>query len=342
MNSDSDYLNASNIQIRDLLAVMASPDEKLNQVQDSALLKTVKQVREVKGTTANIDDVIDALEEEHQRVKKEDAQSGSDIFKIKYALEDYSERLNGQYAKVFSPSNKNMLGDGNPLTILELEDFEYDESLLKVIVFALMVVINEKMYRSGTKVRKMCIIEEAWKLIGDSSPQTAHFIECGYRTARKFNGAFVVVTQDMDDFYRSKAAEAAWNNAGVKIIMRQSDEKFAQFIQTERGKIFKEYETRMIQSFMKASTAGFSSIMIKAGGITTFNRLFLDPYKRVMLSTDPEEVGMVNALLDRGIPMDCAIFMVAEERYGSEITAGIRHFFKEKLEIAVQSLKEVS
>ena len=133
MNSDSDYLNASNIQIRDLLAVMASPDEKLNQVQDSALLKTVKQVREVKGTTANIDDVIDALEEEHQRVKKEDAQSGSDIFKIKYALEDYSERLNGQYAKVFSSSQKNMLGDGNPLTILELEDFEYDESLLKVI-----------------------------------------------------------------------------------------------------------------------------------------------------------------------------------------------------------------
>ena len=50
-------------QIRDLLAVMASPDEALKPVQSAWLLKAIRQAVHLKKNDACIDDVISALKE---------------------------------------------------------------------------------------------------------------------------------------------------------------------------------------------------------------------------------------------------------------------------------------
>lgn len=328
-SDDSEYLDASNKQIATLISVMAEPEALLDEVEKSAILAAVSFVRKKYGQDASIELVVEYLETHYHEIKEMNQETANKIFQVYYNLRKYTRKYNGHYANVFSGEGS-ILEDGNPITILELEDFEYDEELLKIVVFSLMVVVNEKMYRSGKKRRKMCAFEEAWKLIGDSSPQTANMIECGYRTARKFNGAFVVITQGMEDFLNSKAAEAAWNNAGVKIIMRQNPEKFAEYLQSDRN-IFTNAEAKIINSFQKAGTAGFSSLMIKAGGVTTFNRLFLDPYKRILLTTEPNEDSMVEELVTQGIDMDTAVYLVAARLYGDEIPSEIHAYFADRV-----------
>jgi conjugal transfer ATP-binding protein TraC len=333
-----EYVRSSNAQIKDLLSVMVSPTDRLTQIQDDALLSAVYSARQEKNTQAQIDDVIAHLEISHAKnINNPDI--ASDISKIIFSLKTkYSVKHKGTHAEIFN--SKSQLGDDNPLTILELEGFESEEDLLKVVVFALMVVIKEKMYQGDRSQPKLAIIEEAWKLIGDSSPQTANFIECGFRTARKFNGGFVIVTQTMNDFYTSKAAQAAWDNTGVQIIMRQSP-KFDEFLKSERGVIFSEAEGEMIKSFQKADLAGFSSIMIKAGDVVTVNRLFLDPYKRILLTTYAEHVSLVDKLVADGYSMETAVYLVANDVYGDEMTQGMHDYFRPKVDQEIQKLEQM-
>ena len=61
--------------------------------------------------------------------------------------------------------------------------------------------IEREMYLGGRERRKLAIIDEAWDLLGGGF--SGEFIAHGYRRARKYNGAFVSVTQSLLDFYRA-------------------------------------------------------------------------------------------------------------------------------------------
>lgn len=75
----------------------------------------------------------------------------------------------------------------------------------------------------------------------------------------------------------------------------------------------------MIKNFEKSSTAGYSCAMIKAGGVTSFHRLFSDPYSRALFSTEPHEFGYCEELLNQGVPLMDAINQTANKFYGDEI-----------------------
>jgi conjugal transfer ATP-binding protein TraC len=103
--------------------------------------------------------------------------------------------------------------------VLELLSLEDKPKLLSSILFSLILAIQEKMYHSPRDLKKVCIIDEAWRLLGGSNPHAARFIETGYRTVRRHRGAFITITQGIKDFSASKEAEAAWNNSSTKITL---------------------------------------------------------------------------------------------------------------------------
>ncbi|ELI5720911.1 type IV secretion system protein TraC [Vibrio fluvialis] len=291
-----------------LLGIMASPTEKLSPTQKTALLLAVDKAYEKNGSSTLIDHVQSEIEV--IAVERNDRA----ISNLAFQLTPYT--TSGIHGDVFNKPSK--LDPTAKLTCLELDGFKGD--LLQPVVFALIVNINQAMYLSGDRTTpKLCIIEEAWKLMSGKDQTAAEFIEEGYRTARKFKGSFCAVTQSVDDFFKSSGAEAAYNNADIHILLRQG-KGFAKYVQ-ENPKAFTPYEVSMLKNFPTAKQAGFSSLMLSVGGVSSFHRFFADPITRAMLSTEAEEFEAVKLLSDKGFDIESAVMEVAKKYYANDIAS---------------------
>jgi conjugal transfer ATP-binding protein TraC len=270
--------------IRDLIAVMASPTQGLNDVQKAHLLDAVNAAYKKNKNKANIDDVIEYL----QSIDFSERNMGFDLrvddlvtllkkYSLKYAPEG------SLAARIFNDPSQ--LQSDNPenerLIVLELGKLEKQPDLLKSVLFALILHIEEKMYHDKSNRKKICVIDEAWRLLSGSNETAASFIEKGYRTSRKYNACFATVTQQIGDFYASSEAQAAWSCAETKIIMRQNEKAFKDFL-VKNPDYFDSYQQTLIKSFRPSAISGFSEFMLIQGSTSSFHRLFLDPIARNM------------------------------------------------------------
>jgi conjugation system TraG family ATPase len=80
------------------------------------------------------------------------------------------------------------------------------------------VFINKMRRLKG--IRKMILIEEAWKAIAKEG--MAEYIKYLYKTVRKYFGEAIVVTQEVDDIIASPIVkESIINNSDCKILLDQ-------------------------------------------------------------------------------------------------------------------------
>ncbi|MBE3653862.1 type IV secretion system protein TraC [Vibrio navarrensis] len=291
-----------------LFATIASPYAPLTAFQQSVLGDAIVTAWERKGNQAIVDDVRDAL------IEIAGIDSDRRIKDIAVQLKKFCS--DGMYKEVFNKPS--MLDPKVEITTLELDGFP--PAVLRPVIFALMVSINQQMYLSGSRsTPKLCIIEEAWSLLSGANEQAREFINTGYRTARKFGGAFCTVTQGIEDFFSSEEAKACYNNSDIHIILRQG-EGFDKYL-SQNPSAFSPYEQRIIKSFDKSSTAGYSCARIKAGGHVTYHRFFASPVKRAMFSTEPKEFEYCENLYKQGMALEDAIEQTSMHFYGKEIEA---------------------
>ncbi|OEE72840.1 type IV secretion system protein TraC [Vibrio genomosp. F6] len=297
-----------------LFATIASPYQSLTPYQLNVLGDAIMTAWNKKQTETLVDDVQAEL------FALADAHDDRRIRDIGVQLNKYCK--DSIYGDTFNKPS--MLDPNIHFTTLELDGFP--PAVLRPVIFALIVSINQQMYLSGSRsTPKMCIIEEAWSLLSGSNEQAREFINAGYRTARKFGGSFCTVTQGIEDFFSTEEAKASYNNSDIHITLRQG-EGFDTFL-TENPNAFSPYEQRIIKNFDKSSTAGYSCARIKAGGHVTYHRFFADPVKRAMLSTEPHEFEYCENLVNQGMPLSDAIDQTSMHFYGDEIRE-----FKEKLQ----------
>lgn len=103
--------------------------------------------------------------------------------------------------------------------VFEIDAIKDNKILFPVVTIIIMESFINKMRRLKG-IRKMIVIEEAWKAI--SSANMAEFIKYLYKTVRKHFGEAVVVTQDPDDILRSPIVrESIINNSDCKILLDQ-------------------------------------------------------------------------------------------------------------------------
>ncbi len=293
--------------ITGLFATMACPSHEMGDFEKSVLADCIITAWEKHKSNTLVDHVQEALFAAAQE-QNEDRR----ISDIARQLNKY--RSDGIYGDTFNKPS--MLNPDIHFTTIELDGFPSD--IMRPVIFALMSSITQQMYLSGSRsTPKMCIIEEAWSLMAGSNAQAQEFINTGYRTARKFGGSFCTVTQGIEDFYQTPEALAAYNNSDIHITLRQGS-GLNKFIK-DNPDHFSPYEQFVLKSFEKSSVAGYSSVMLKTGGYTTYHRLFADPFTRACLSTEPHEFEYCENLMNQGIPLMEAVTQTAEHFYGAEI-----------------------
>ncbi|HHR5944742.1 TPA: type IV secretion system protein TraC [Providencia alcalifaciens] len=311
--------------IRDLLLVLANPSGDMDDTSKSILLNAVQEVWEGKapsghkGNAVLIDDVQAYLQAQINGAYF-DPQSTvrNKMQEIVVSLHKYT--TNGIYGEFFN-SDKPALNDQVRFTVLEMGGLQNKPDLLAAVMFSMMIFIEQRMYLSPRNVKKVAVIDEGWKLLDSKSSFVGDFIENGYRTARKYRGAYITISQGIYDFdgeAASAAAKAAWGNSSYKIILRQNVEAFRSYNQKNPDQ-FTPFERRIIESFPAAQDANFSALLLRVAGKNSYHRLMVDPISRALFSTDGEDFQFRENMMAQGLSQQEVLLKLAQHKFPQEM-----------------------
>ena len=177
--------------------------------------------------------------------------------------------------------------------VFELDNIKDHPILFPVVTLIIMEVFVSKM-RKLKGVRKMILIEEAWKAIAREG--MAEYIKYLFKTVRKFYGEAIVVTQDVEDIISSPIVkQAIINNSDCKILLDQSKyiNKFEQ-IQVLLG--LSDKEKALVLSINKANDPNkkYKEVFVSLGGsMSKVYRTEVSPEEYLVYTTEEKEKVMV-------------------------------------------------
>ncbi|MGV3766796.1 MAG: TraG family conjugative transposon ATPase [Chitinophagaceae bacterium] len=150
------------------------------------------------------------LEEKHVREKDFDLANFLNVLDPYYKGGEYDYLLN---------SDKQLDLLSKRFVVFEIDAIKDNKILFPIVTIIVMETFINKMRRLKG-IRKMILIEEAWKAIAKEG--MAEYIKYLFKTVRKFFGEAIVVTQEVDDIIRSPIVkESIINNSDCKILLDQ-------------------------------------------------------------------------------------------------------------------------
>jgi conjugation system TraG family ATPase len=199
------------------------------------------------------------------------------------------------------------------LIVFELDNIKDHPILFPVVTLIIMEVFISKL-RNLKGIRKMILIEEAWKAIAREG--MAEYIKYLFKTVRKFYGEAVVVTQEVEDIISSPIVkQAIINNSDCKILLDQSkyQNKFDQ-IQELLG--LTDKEKTMVLSINRANDPfrKYKEVFISLGGI--FSRVYrteVSPEEYFAYTTEETEKLKVQQYAARYGSIEKGISLLANE-----------------------------
>lgn len=291
------------IQIRDLLAIMASPSTALESIQMDYLLDAVLSAWNKKKDQACIDDVVDSLKCMVKNDHPDDIRLSDLITHLKKFTTGnlYGHMFNGNTPAFNS----------NPFVVFELGKLKKNKELLKIVMFVMIVIIQGQFYHGPRNRRKRCVIDEVWAYLTDEDNElTAQFIMHGFRTARKHNAGFGVIAQLLEDLSATPQGRAIKACSSIHHILLPED--LDEYIKNN-PKAFNEQQQELLRRFGEAGSQGFSSVMVQYGKGYTFHRYFSDPFSRILFSTKGDEFDALQRLVQSGMSIDEAAEMIVEK-----------------------------
>ena len=280
--------------LKPLVAQMAFPNDAPSDFQMSAIERALNAVWRDKGQEAEITDVRDWLAaQDDQRVR--------DI-----AEHLYPYAREGMYGRWFAGPATVSLSE--QLTVLELSGLNNKPDLQTVVLMLLMMRISQAMYLGDRMVRKACIIDEAWRLLG--SGRSGQFIEEGYRVVRKFGGLFCTITQSIEDYYKSPVAQAAFENSDWTLLLRQKEDAIDQLDKASKLAMT-AYKKRAIKS-LKMVKGAYSEVMIIGRHGWAIGRLAVDPFSGRLYSTTARDFEQIRRMTESGLTVHEAVMKLME------------------------------
>jgi len=247
---------------------------------------------------------VDVLRSE--KVKEKDF----DIDNFLYVLRPFYQ--GGEFAYLLNAKeNLNLLHER--FIVFELDNIKDHPVLMSATVLILMQLFLSKL-RKLKGVRKMILIEEAWKALMREG--FAEYIKYLFKTVRKFFGEAMVVTQDVEDIISSPIVkQAIINNSDCKILLDQSkyQNKFT-LIQELLG--LNEKEKALILSMNRANEPGrrYKEVFISLGGIISkVYRTEVAPEEYMTYTTEEKEKTKVMQYAQKYGSMQKGIRALLEE-----------------------------
>ena len=227
----------------------------------SLYIEKIKKNRKIKP---NFNSFYEFVKKDYRKVlaDKNVREKDFDVDGFLNVLEPYYK--NGEYGYLLN-SDKELDLLNKRFIVFELDNVKDNPILFPVTTLIIMETFISKMRRLQG-IRKMILIEEAWKAIAKEG--MASYIKYLFKTVRKFFGEAVVVTQEVDDIISSSIVkETIINNSDCKILLdqRKYQNKFDQ-IQNLLGLTDKERAQILSINLANAANRKYKEVWIGLGG----------------------------------------------------------------------------
>ncbi|MBE9487929.1 MAG: TraG family conjugative transposon ATPase [Bacteroidetes bacterium] len=245
---------------------------------------------------------------EEKKVREKDF----DIANFLNVLEPYYR--GGEYDYLLNSDNQMDLLSKR-FIVFELDNIKDHPILFPIVTIIIMEVFINKMRRLKG-VRKLILIEEAWKAIAKEG--MAEYIKYLFKTVRKFFGEAIVVTQEVDDIIASPIVkESIINNSDCKILLDQRKymNKF-ESIQTLLGLTEKERSQILSINMANNPSRLYKEVWIGLGGTqSAVYATEVSAEEYLTYTTEETEKMEVLALAEKlGGDIELAIKQIAQER----------------------------
>lgn len=272
--------------LKALVSQMAEPVRTLTSYEDSVIGQAVQEAYAAEGRGTTITLIAEKLREKNDDRCQDLAQM----------LYPYTR--NGEYGRFFEgPATINLLR--SPLLLLELEELSTKPSLQSVVFLNLVLSVQAAMQDGDRAIRKVLAIDEAWQFL--RSPQAAAFVVEIYRRFRKYNGAAITITQEINDMLTIEAGASILANSDMRILFPHKSEGL-----TDPRVNLSPYELALMRSLTKVS-GQYSELYVKHPTGSGVYRHIVDPYAYWLYTTDADEVARLQMLQEQGMSMHEAV-----------------------------------
>lgn len=175
-----------------------------------------------------------------------------------------------------------------PIVCFDLKGMEALPDLQAACLFIITDFVWREVQADRTKM-KFLIFDECWKLLENESG--ALFIAEVFRTFRKYMASAIAISQNIDDFARSKVATAILPNSSVKWILKQkgSDQERLKSVLS-----LNENEAAQIAS-LHQERGSFSEAFLMAEDQRAVVAIESTPLEYWLATTDPRDLGRIEA-----------------------------------------------
>lgn len=251
-----------------LLSLWKKDDETYNRSEYVALSISLRMYYDHLNNNKQIfpcfNTYYEFLKEDFVKKLKEDKvkEKDFDVENFLYVLSPYYK--GGEFDYLLNATeNLNFLNER--FIVFELDNIKDHPILFPVVTIIIMEVFISKM-RKLKGIRKMILIEEAWKAIAKEG--MAEYMRYLFKTVRKFYGEAIVVTQEIEDIISSPIVKKAIiGSSDCKILLDQS--KYVNtFDDIQQLLGLTEKEKALVLSINKAndSSKKYKEVFISLGG----------------------------------------------------------------------------
>lgn len=276
--------------LKPIIALMAAPNHGTTDLENSLIEKAIKVVWEKLGNQSTIDDVACEL-------GSMDDLSANNLSKMLYP---YTK--NGTYSHFFN-------GVGNvdlssKMVVLEMEELKERHDLQAVIVQIMILQVTNAVYMGDRTTKVQLVIDEAWDLLRGG--QAGLFIETAARRLRKYNGALIVGTQSVNDFYANPGAQAAFENSDWLVLMEQKEASILQLKTSKRIGEISMFMEKLLKN-LHTIKGKYAECFIYGPQGFAVGRLILDKYSELLYTTNAEEFNKIQKLVNAGSSLETAL-----------------------------------
>lgn len=294
--NDPDFLADQMPLLMLLISQMASPAVALSSKQEAVLEKAIMTTWRTYKNKSTITLVAECLSKDHS----DDGISHATAKDLSVMLYPFTKE--GRFGSYFEGESNIDLD--NYFIVLDLDALNNSPALQSTVLLILMMRITQVMYLSGNrKQRKLCIIDEAWRLLG--AGRSGQFIEEGYRVARKHGGSFMTITQRIGDYYRSDVSQAAYSNSDFKVFLRQDATQLAN--DERKGYVNNASGQLDIIRSLETVQGKYSELLIDSPSGMAPVRFVVDQVAEKIYSTQAAEIDFLREAEARGVPLLDAI-----------------------------------